>query len=227
MQEAHSAPGVLLLTLFLMAIVPAACYTSPQQSDQPPIPVVESAIATTEIDPAATDTALFAGGCFWCMTGAFLPADGVHEVISGFAGGDVPNPTYEQVVRGDTGHAEVVQVIYDPEVVSYEELLTIYWRNIDPHSLDGQFCDRGSQYRPEIFALDDTQHAAAVASRDSVSALLDVEVTVPISGPAPFYAAEDYHQDYFLKNADRYNRYRQGCGQDDRLEEVWGEAPSH
>lgn len=221
----HKAISHILL--LGVASVLMVCSTSSQQPEDPETRATESASTDIAIDPATTDTALFAGGCFWCMTGAFLPAEGVIEVVSGFAGGDVPNPTYEQVVQGGTGHAEVAQVLYDPEIISYEELLTIYWRNIDPHSLDGQFCDRGSQYRPEIFALNNAQRTAAVASRDSVSALLGVEVTVPISGPTPFYAAEDYHQDYFRKNPNRYDRYREDCGQDDRLEEVWGEAPDH
>lgn len=178
-------------------------------------------------EPAVTETALFAGGCFWCMTGAFLPADGVIEVVSGFAGGEVPDPTYEQVARGGTGHAEVVQVRYDPEVIGYDELLEIYWRNIDPLSLDGQFCDRGDQYRPEIFALTEDQRTAALASRDAAAIELDREIRVPVSGPATFYPAPDYHQDYFLKNPNRYRLYREGCGQDARLGEVWGEAPDH
>lgn len=178
-------------------------------------------------EPAVTETALFAGGCFWCMTGAFLPKDGVVEVVSGFAGGDVPDPTYEQVARGGTGHAEVVQVRYDPEVIGYDKLLEIYWRNIDPLSLDGQFCDRGDQYRPEIFALSEDQRTAALASRDAASAELGLEIRVPVSGPADFYPAPEGHQEYFLKNPNRYRLYRDGCGQDARLEEVWGDAPEH
>jgi len=169
--------------------------------------------------------ATFAGGCFWCMEPPYDKIDGVVETISGFSGGDVANPSYRQVVAGGTGHIEVVQVVYDPAVVSYGRLLDIYWRNIDPYQADGQFCDRGEAYRTAIFVHDDGQEAAARQSRQDIAALglEDRPIDTRIIGFEAFYPAEDYHQDYYEKNSIRYNYYRWRCGRDERLEQLWGE----
>ena len=177
---------------------------------------------------AANETAIFAGGCFWCMVPPFEALPGVVSVTSGYTGGTKPNPTYEEVSAGGTGHAESVEVVYDPAKVSYEKLLDVYWHNIDPTVADRQFCDVGNQYRSAIFVKDAAQRKAAEASRDAVQKKLGVPVKTQIVDASLFYAAEDYHQDYYKKNPVRYRYYRWGCGRDARLAEIWGaEAPSH
>jgi peptide-methionine (S)-S-oxide reductase len=169
--------------------------------------------------------AVFAGGCFWCMEPPYDKLDGVVETVSGYAGGHVENPSYGQVVDGGTGHAEVVKVVYDPGVVSYDRLLEVFWRNIDPTTLNRQFCDVGAQYRTAIFYLDDDQRRAAEASRERIEAGTDLPgaVVTAIEPLAAFYPAEDYHQDYYRKNPLRYRLYRSGCGRDARLRQLWGE----
>jgi peptide-methionine (S)-S-oxide reductase len=177
---------------------------------------------------ADTETAIFAGGCFWCMVPPFEALPGVITVTSGYTGGTKVNPTYEEVSAGGTGHAESVEIVYDPAKVSYEKLLEVYWHNIDPTVSDRQFCDVGNQYRSAIFVKDAAQRKAAEASRDAVQKKLGVPVKTQIVDAGPFYAAEDYHQDYYKKNPVRYRYYRWGCGRDARLSEIWGaEAPSH
>ena len=172
-----------------------------------------------------TARATFAGGCFWCMEPPYDELDGVVETVSGFSGGHVPNPSYNAVVRGGTGHLEVVQVVYDPAVISYERLLEVYWRNVDPFQDNGQFCDRGETYRTAVFVHDDAQEAAARDSRREIAALgleerpIDTRI-LPFEA---FYPAEDYHQDYYSKNPVRYKYYRWRCGRDQRLEALWGE----
>ena len=183
------------------------------------------AVCSQAADEQSVARATFAGGCFWCMEPPYDRLDGVIETISGFSGGHVSNPSYEQVVRGGTGHLEVVQVIFDPEVVDYQRLLEVFWRNIDPYQADGQFCDRGEMYRSAIFFHDDEQERLARAS------LADLIGSGPESGPIDtrilpfqaFYAAEEYHQGYYLKNPVRYRYYRWRCGRDQRLEQLWGE----
>ena len=177
-------------------------------------------------EPAMLETATFAGGCFWCMEGPFDVLDGVVSTTSGYTGGAVPDPDYEQVSAGGTGHAESVQVTYDPQRVSYEKLLDVFWHNIDPTVINQQFCDHGSQYRTAIFYHNDVQKQAAEAS---VTALAQNKpFTAPIktelSKAATFYPAEDYHQDYYKKNPVRYKFYRYNCGRDQRLTELWGGA---
>jgi peptide-methionine (S)-S-oxide reductase len=160
------------------------------------------------------------------MEPPFDAVAGVVSTTSGYAGGHVENPTYEQVSAGGTGHAEAVQVEYDPGVVSYRELLEVFWHNIDPTARDRQFCDRGSQYRSAIFYHDETQRAAAERSR------VELDRTKPFRGPIvteivpldAFYPAEEYHQDYATKHPLKYKYYRFGCGRDRRLEELWGSA---
>ena len=166
--------------------------------------------------------ATFAGGCFWCMEPPFDKLDGVVSTTSGYTGGSVPRPTYEQVSAGRTGHAEVVQVLYDPARVSYDTLLKVYWRNVDPFDARGQFCDKGSPYRAAIFVHDEEQRRLAEESLRAVQARFEEKVVVPVVPAAEFYAAEDYHQDYYQKNPARYRLYRFGCGRDGRLKQVWG-----
>jgi peptide-methionine (S)-S-oxide reductase len=173
-------------------------------------------------------TATFAGGCFWCMEPPFESLPGVASVTSGYTGGSKADPTYVEVSAGGTGHAEAVEIVYDPALVSYDKLLEVFWHNIDPVAVDRQFCDVGSQYRSAIFVHDAAQRAAAERSRAEVQKKLGVSVKTQIVDAAPFYRAEDYHQDYAAKNPIRYNFYRYQCGRDARLREVWGDdAPAH
>jgi peptide-methionine (S)-S-oxide reductase len=171
--------------------------------------------------------ATFAGGCFWCMEPPYDKLDGVLETTSGYMGGRERNPTYEQVSSGATGHAEVVQVRYDPSRVTYERLLEVFWRNIDPTVKDRQFCDSGPQYRSAIFVHDDAQRRAAEASRAALEKAkpFKASIVTPVVAAGEFWPAEDYHQDYYVKNPVRYNYYRTGCGRDRRLTELWGSAP--
>ena len=173
--------------------------------------------------PAFADTALFAGGCFWSVESNFDKVEGVTATTSGFAGGHVENPSYEQVVYEDTGHYEVVEIEYDPEVVSYEQLLTVFWHTTDPTDAGGQFCDRGEGYRTAIFALTPEQQQTAQASMDALGAETGLTIVTEIKDAAPFYAAEDYHQNFHVTNSQRYEAYRIGCGRDVRINELWGD----
>lgn len=181
-------------------------------------------LSDTTLPASVADTATFAAGCFWCVEEAFDKVEGIAATTSGFAGGDVSNPSYREVSRGETEHTEVVQVLYDSTQVDYDRLLRVYWHNVDPFDGDGQFCDRGSQYRPAIFTHDPRQRRLAEQSKETVSARFDQSVAVEIEPLEAFYPAEDYHQDYHQKNPDDYKRYVQGCGRYDRLEDVWGES---
>jgi methionine-S-sulfoxide reductase len=174
--------------------------------------------------------ATFAGGCFWCMEPPYDKLDGVLATISGYIGGTTADPTYQEVSAGGTGHAEAVQVTYDPSKVSYEELLEVFWRNVDPLDAGGQFCDRGDQYRTGIFVHDDEQRRLAEASKQALagSGRFDEPIVTEIEQAGTFYPAEDYHQDYYEKNPLRYDFYRWNCGRDARLAQLWGdEAPAH
>jgi peptide-methionine (S)-S-oxide reductase len=176
---------------------------------------------------AQTAKATFAGGCFWCVESDFDKVPGVISTTSGYIGGKVANPTYEQVAGKGTGHAEAVEIVYDPKVVSYGQLVEYFWRTIDPTTKDRQFCDAGSPYRSAIFVQDAQQLAAAKAS------LAALEKNKPFKEPivteivlaGPFYVAEDYHQDYYKKNPVRYKYYRTSCGRDARIEQLWGGLP--
>ena len=164
------------------------------------------------------------GGCFWCMVRPFEVIDGVISTISGYTGGSVANPTYEQVSAGGTGHKESVEVVFDPKKVSYQTLLDVYWRNIDPFDDKGQFCDKGNQYRSAIFVADDEQKALAEASKRKLEERFGRPIATDILAAGPFYRAEEYHQDYYKKNPLHYRFYRFSCGRDARLRQVWGEA---
>ena len=187
---------------------------------------------------AETEVLTVAGGCFWCVEADFESVKGVKEAISGFAGGRTKNPTYKEVTGGDTGHYEAVQIQFDPDVVSRKTLLDLFFRSIDPTDAGGQFCDRGESYRTAIFAGSPAQKSAAEAAKAEAQAALGTKVVTPILGDAPFYPADDYHQDYY-KSSDRlafssvgvavkksvaYKRYRKGCGRDARVKQLWGSA---
>lgn len=168
-----------------------------------------------------TEIATFAGGCFWCIHGEFSKIAGVSKVVSGYTGGHIKNPTYEQVSTGGTGHIEAIEVTYDLAQVTYQELLDIFWKNIDPLDEYGQFCDKGSQYMAGIFFHNDEQRALAEASRTKLSIQFKQPIATLIKPASIFYPAEDYHQDYSIKNRERYKAYRLNCGRDQRLEELW------
>ena len=176
---------------------------------------------------AAPAHATFAGGCFWCMVEPFEKLPGVLSVTSGYTGGQKVNPTYEEVSAGGTGHAESIDVVYDPDKISYERLLDVYWHNVDPLQAGGQFCDHGRQYRTAIFFHGESQQKLAEGSRKKVEAILKAPVYTEIVAAGPFYKAEEYHQDFYKKNPVRYHEYRNGCGRDARLRQLWGDQAGH
>ena len=174
--------------------------------------------------PGGSAKATFAGGCFWCVEADFDKVPGVISTTSGYIGGSVANPSYEQVSAKTTGHAEAVEIVFDPAKVSYEQLLEKFWRTIDPTTKDRQFCDAGSPYRTAIFTHGPQQAAAAQASKAALekSKPFQAPVVTTLEAAGPFYPAEGYHQDYYKKNPVRYNYYRSACGRDARLKELWG-----
>ena len=205
--KANFTRGWLLLAGLLMAAAPG-----PGNANAAPAPGRQLAHAT------------FAGGCFWCMVHPFDQLPGVVSVTSGYTGGTKKDPTYEEVSSGGTGHAESVDVVYDPAKVGYAKLLDVYWHNIDPLASNRQFCDVGTQYRSAIFYHDETQKRAAEASKAEVQKRFKQPIATEIVPASAFYAAEDYHQDFYKKNPIRYKLYRTGCGRDRRLEELWGKS---
>ncbi|HSB36855.1 MAG TPA: peptide-methionine (S)-S-oxide reductase MsrA [Thermoanaerobaculia bacterium] len=208
---------VTRVTRAALALLFAAAPLLAQAPGSPPVP----AGARKQLSRAT-----FAGGCFWCMEPPFEALDGVVSVTSGYTGGSKENPTYEEVSSGRTGHAEAVQVVYEPAKISYERLLDVYWRNVDPTDRTGQFCDRGSQYRPAIFVHDERQRKLAEASKTALAKTkpFAAPVVVEIVPASAFWPAEEYHQKYHSKNPIRYRYYRTGCGRDARLRELWGDA---
>ena len=189
-------------------------------------PGTSAAPAAQAAPMAGTAKATFAGGCFWCVEADFDKVPGVISTTSGYIGGTVANPTYEQVSAKTTGHAEAVEIVFDPAKVSFEQLLEKYWRTIDPTTKDRQFCDAGSPYRTAIFTHGALQAAAAEASKAALekSKPFKAPIVTTIESAGPFYAAEGYHQDYYKKNPVRYNYYRSSCGRDARLKELWGQG---
>jgi peptide-methionine (S)-S-oxide reductase len=173
-------------------------------------------------------TAIFAGGCFWCMEHPFDEIDGVVSVTSGYTGGSKANPTYEEVSAGSTGHAEAVEVVYDPAKVSYQKLVDVFWHNIDPLAANAQFCDHGTQYRSAIFYQGDEQKRIAEGSKEALtkSGRFDRPIVTQIVAAATFWPAEGYHQHYYRTNPVRYKFYRLNCGRDQRLEQLWGKPNS-
>jgi peptide-methionine (S)-S-oxide reductase len=211
-------PFSALVTLSLLAL--AGCGTqSPAQADN----VAPKAAISPATSPSNLATAIFAGGCFWCMEKPFDELPGVVATTSGYTGGTLANPTYEQVGRGGTGHFEAVKITYDPAKVSYQKLLDTYWRQVDPFDAFGQFCDKGETYLPAIFYANDTEKKAAEAAREVLYARFKKPIVVQILPSKTFYDAEGYHQDYYQKNPLRYAYYRNGCGRDARLRAVWGQ----
>ena len=185
-----------------------------------------ASLASRAAPPGTNATAIFAGGCFWCEETAFVGLPGVLSVTSGYTGGQKKNPTYEEVSAGGTGHAESVQVVFDPARTSYEKLLEVFWHNVDPFQKDGQFCDHGTQYRSAIFYGDDAQRKAAEESRRRLEEepRFQGKIATQIVAASTFYPAEEYHQQFYKKNPARYHSYRAGCGRDARLKQIWGDA---
>ena len=184
---------------------------------------------TTVTAETNLEKATFAGGCFWCMEHPFDQIPGVISVTSGYTGGQKKNPTYKEVSAGGTGHAESVQVVYDPTKVTYDKLLNVFWHNIDPTAKDRQFCDTGHQYRSAIFYHNEKQKRLAMKSKETLekSKPFKEPIVTEIVQATEFYPAEDYHQHYYKKNPIRYRYYRGRCGRDQRLEELWGSAAGH
>jgi len=189
--------------------------------------VLAAALGSAAAQAPKTETAIFAGGCFWCVEADFDKVAGVISTTSGYINGTVKNPTYQQVSAGGTGHAEAVEIVYDPAKVTYAKLLDVFWRNIDPLVKDKQFCDTGDQYRTAIFYLNDEQKKLAEETKKQVEAKFTPRtVYTQIVKAGEFYKAEEYHQDYYKKNEQRYKFYRWNCGRDQRLEQLWGKKES-
>ena len=200
-------------------------------SDAPTLFGAEMATAgetksNTDTEPKKRAVATFAAGCYWCVESDFDKVKGVVGTISGFMGGHTRNPTYRQVTFGDTGHLEVVKVIYDPTKVSYQKLLDHYWVNVDPLDGGGQFCDRGDSYRPAIFVHNETQRRLAKASKAKVAKRFSAPIAVEIRTASTFTRGPEYHQNYYRKMPYKYKRYRYGCGRDQRLRRLWGSKSS-
>ena len=209
--------------LFAAGLLMAAAGWSLAQTAVPAAPLQAPTAA------AATARAVFAGGCFWCVEADVDKVGGVLSTTSGYTGGNVPKPTYEQVSGKHTGHAEADEIVFDPKKVTYEQLVEHFWRTIDPTTKDRQFCDAGSPYRTAIYAQDAAQLKAAQASKvalEKAKPFKEPVVTEIVMG-GPFYPAEEYHQDYYKKNPVRYNYYRLSCGRDARLKELWGSQAAH
>ena len=197
-------PLILLLSIIITPILAANQAASPTARQQ--------------------ETAIFAGGCFWCMEPPFDKLDGVISTTSGYTAGHKKDPTYREVSAGGSGHTEAVQVVFNPEKISYAELLDVFWKNIDPVAINRQFCDSGTQYRSGIYYLNRAQEVAAKQSLQQLEKSRPFEgvIATEIVAASTFYPAEDYHQDYYQKNPIRYKFYRYRCGRDQRLEEIWG-----
>ena len=190
--------------------------------------VLQSPVVAEPVAEPGVETAILAGGCFWCIEADYEKLDGVLGVVSGYTGGELKNPTYKQVSSGNSGHIEVVEVSFDASRISYAEILDYFWRHIDPTRDDGQFCDRGPQYRPAIFYRGETQHREAQASEKRIAASkpFPEPLKVELIAATEFYPAEDYHQDYYKKNPVRYKFYRYNCRRDARVETLWGKPVS-
>ncbi|MCP4204629.1 MAG: peptide-methionine (S)-S-oxide reductase MsrA [bacterium] len=212
--------GFLILTVLATLVVACSGASADQEAR------TETATGVTHDGTLAR--AIFAGGCFWCMEPPFDKLAGVVSTTSGYTGGPEKDPTYKDVSYGRTGHAEAVEIAYDPETISYQELLEVFWRNIDPLTRAAQFCDRGAQYRTGIFYLDEEQKRLAEESKRKIeeSGILKGPIVTELTAAGEFYPAEEYHQDFYKKNPTHYKRYRTGCGRDRVLERIWGPPPS-
>ena len=203
-------PSLLAALALAFGLAGAAPADEPTKRAEPP--------------PAGLAVATFAAGCFWCVEPPFDKTEGVVSTTSGYTGGTLAGATYRQVGAGGTGHTEAVRVVFDPAKVTYDKLLDVYWKNVDPLDGGGQFCDRGPEYRPAIFVHDEEQRRAAEASKAALagSGRFKQPIAVSVEPAKEFWVAEDYHQDYYLKNPVKYAYYRWGCGRDARLEALWG-----
>ena len=198
----------------------AACHPSGASAQDP------GTLAAQPVEVGQAE-AVFAGGCFWCMEKPFDLVDGVVSTTSGYTGGAEDAPTYRQVANHKTTHYEALRVVYDPAIVSYADLLQVFWHNVDPTDARGQFCDKGDQYRTGIFTSDAQERRLAEQSKVEAQVTLGKPVVTQVLPKATFWVAEDYHQDFYLKNPTHYSRYRQGCGRDRRLDQLWGDAAAH
>ncbi|MBU2513739.1 peptide-methionine (S)-S-oxide reductase MsrA [bacterium] len=209
----------LSILAVLMLVTVGSNYAVEQQTKK------ELMAQTLDNQPNHKEIATFAGGCFWCVESDFEKVEGVIEAVSGYSGGNVKNPTYDQVSSGSTGHTEAIQIHYDPRIISYGELLDVLWRHMDPTDANGQFVDRGSQYRPAIFYHNEKQRLTALDSRKKLeeSGRFNKPIATEISEFSVFYTAEDYHQNYYKKNPIRYKYYRYNSGRDQFLQQIWGE----
>jgi peptide-methionine (S)-S-oxide reductase len=185
--------------------------------------LVAASLAPSPGNSQETKTAIFAGGCFWCVESDFDTIDGVVATVSGYIGGTLENPGYRQVSAGGTGHYEAVEITYDPTKVSYDALLTAFWHSVDPTDAGGQFCDRGDSYLTAIFATDDAQLQKAEATKAEIAKDRGTDIATAVLKAPTFYPAEDYHQDYYTKNPVRYNYYRYSCGRNARIRDLWGD----
>ena len=220
--------GVLIVSLSAVGCTSAEQTNIAKPSSQPAAVSVSAQSQASQRGDENLSTAIFAGGCFWCMEKPFDELPGVVSTTSGYTGGTVENPTYAEVSSGSTGHYEAMEVQYDPEQISYDQLLETFWYNIDPVDDRGQFCDKGDQYRSAIFYENPEQQQVAKDSKGAIANRLDQPIATEILPTAPFYDAEDYHQNYYQTHPVRYNFYRNACGRDRRLAEVWGDdAPAH
>lgn len=208
----HHRSGPVVVTVAIVFALTAAVGAAPANAQ----PAAQT--------PGKAAVAIFAGGCFWCMEPPFDRLAGVMSTTSGYIGGRIDKPTYEQVSAGRTGHAEAVRVEYDPARVSYSTLLEVFWRNVDPLAVNRQFCDAGNQYRSAIFTIGAEQQRLAEESKRKVQGQFEQPIATQIVAATTFYPAESYHQDYYLKNPIRYKFYRFSCGRDQRLEQLWGAA---
>ncbi len=243
----NQPPRLVLGSLLLGALL-SACSSCGAANSEPTAPIVEpppapgETAATAPLPPSAPPAhnapspayepgdeavAYFAGGCFWCMEGPFEAVPGVLSVVSGYTDGERPNPSYRQVASGDTGHAEAIRVVYDPAVVTYAQLLEVFWVNIDPTDDGGQFCDRGTQYRTGIYVHNEEERRLAEASKAHAEETLGESIVTEIRTASTFYDAEPYHQNFYRTHPAHYTRYRRGCGRDRRLRAVWGDAAAH
>jgi peptide-methionine (S)-S-oxide reductase len=225
----------MVLALLACSQTPSAEASPPGAKSKRPAQAAPASRPATALDkdapapmpevPAGHQIATFATGCFWCTESDFEKVPGVVSVTSGYTGGKVERPSYRQIGFGGTGHTEAVLIVFDPTKVTYERLLEIFWHTHDPTSGDGQFCDRGDQYRPEIFWHDDAQREAAEKSKEKVIATkpFKAPVVTRITKAGRFWTAENYHQDFYKKSSSHYQRYRLGCGRDARVKELWGE----
>ena len=210
-----------LLLILLASSLALLSITTAFSSDM----VVAAAEKVEEPVARTSTTAVFAGGCFWCIEADFEKLPGVNDVVSGYTGGSAETANYKSVSYTETGHFEAVQVNYDPDKVSYAELVDYFWRHIDPTDAKGQFCDKGSSYKSALFVSDADQKNIAERSLAElrINKPFDAPIVTPILDAMPFYLAEDYHQDYYKKNPLRYRYYRNGCGRDKRVKELWGD----